>query len=71
MAAQLKKGSLDCYICGQTDLTTRCMDEKDIPDYRKATIDHIVPASMYAGSYLDTANWAICCLECNRKKGAK
>lgn len=66
-----RKGNLNCVTCGQTDLIINHREDPDIPKYRRATIDHIVPLKYWNGSPLSKINWQIMCERCNQLKGCK
>lgn len=65
-----KTGDLACEYCGQVDLIMNHREDPEIPKYRRATIDHIVPLKQ-GGGLKDRNNWCVACQECNELKGSK
>ncbi len=59
-----KYGKYICAYCKRDDLTADIRQS----DPRRVTIDHIVPISR-GGNLTSRLNMAVCCSECNNKKG--
>lgn len=64
---EARKGPLTCAYCGLGPLYK---NSRITPDKYKATIDHVKPRSKGGREY-DESNLAVCCLECNQRKGDK
>ena len=62
-----KQGTLTCFYCGKSPLYK---NSRITPRDLQATIDHIVPRSK-GGKEFDYSNLAVCCYDCNNKKGDK
>lgn len=64
----LGRTNLTCKQCKQTDLIINHLQDKDIPMYRRATIDHIIPI-VFGGKINAQTNWQVMCEKCNHDKG--
>lgn len=62
---KLREGPLSCFYCGKTPLYK---NTRITPRHLRATIDHVYPRSK-GGKEYDESNLAVCCTECNAKKG--
>lgn len=64
-------GNLTCHYCGKSHLEIGFREiEKahlNLKNKNLATIDHKIPRSR-CGNILDTANWLVSCVKCNKKK---
>lgn len=67
----MEHGNLICHYCGKSHLEIgfREIENAHLNSKNKnlATIDHKIPRSK-CGNILDTDNWLVSCVSCNKKK---
>ena len=67
---KLKQGSLDCSFCSSKDLIIHHEHDREIPKYRRATVEHLIPISSGINPF-DKNNWTVCCEQCNMDRNTE